>query len=243
MTNETTQEPIYQVAADTPSPSWTDISKESFDEYTSRRLWLTRTLYTSPPAPVAWSYCPECGCEELHHEEGEHKQCASCHQEWFSDIDYSDVVRGNLAKLKAEQPAPVSVAIGTLHRDCDERIVFESSGEIHIKDGMPVFAEQLAPVATEVVAHRIIYSDGEASSWMSGKPSELDVEDVADDVLRSIELAYAAPVAVVLPSHQEMHILISKAARQADLTPGANYFTAAEFAAIALLDKVKELNQ
>ena len=59
--------------------------------------------------PVAWSYCPECGCEELHHEEGEHKQCANCLQEWFSDIDYSEVVRGNLAKLKASQPAPVSV--------------------------------------------------------------------------------------------------------------------------------------
>ena len=62
--------------------------------------------------PVAWSYCPECGCEEMHHEEGEHKQCANCHQEWFSDIDYSEVVRGNLEKLKASQPAPVSVPDG-----------------------------------------------------------------------------------------------------------------------------------
>ncbi|UQI33044.1 hypothetical protein M3M50_10575 [Pseudomonas bijieensis] len=61
--------------------------------------------------PVVWSYCPECGCEELHHEEGEHKQCANCHQEWFSDIDYSKVVRGNLAKRKAEQPAPVAVVM------------------------------------------------------------------------------------------------------------------------------------
>jgi len=61
--------------------------------------------------PVAWRYCPECGSEELHHEEGEHKQCANCHQEWFSDIDYSEVVRGNLQKLKAEQPAPVAVVM------------------------------------------------------------------------------------------------------------------------------------
>ena len=57
----------------------------------------------------AWMYCPECGCEELHHEQGEHKQCANCHQEWFSDIDYSEVVRGNLEKLKSSPPAPVSV--------------------------------------------------------------------------------------------------------------------------------------
>lgn len=61
--------------------------------------------------PVAWSWCPECGCEELHHEEGAHKQCANCHQEWFSDIDYSEVVRGNLRKLKAGQPAPVAVVM------------------------------------------------------------------------------------------------------------------------------------
>lgn len=61
--------------------------------------------------PVAWSYCPECGCEELHHECGEHKQCKNCHQEWFRDIDYSEVVRGNLQKLKADQPAPVAVVM------------------------------------------------------------------------------------------------------------------------------------
>lgn len=72
---------------------------------------------------VAWSYCPECGCEELHHEVGEHKQCANCHQEWFSDIDYSDVVRGNLQKLKAEQPAPVAVVMPPAQ--CRQRIAAE----------------------------------------------------------------------------------------------------------------------
>jgi len=60
---------------------------------------------------VVWSYCPECGCEDLHHEQGEHKQCASCYQEWFSDIDYSEVVRGNLVKLKDSPPAPVAVVL------------------------------------------------------------------------------------------------------------------------------------
>lgn len=60
---------------------------------------------------VAWAYCPECGSEETHHEEGEHKQCADCHQEWFSDIDYTDVVRGHLKKLKVDQPAPVVVVL------------------------------------------------------------------------------------------------------------------------------------
>ncbi|MGX0957442.1 hypothetical protein AB7M18_003570 [Pseudomonas viridiflava] len=43
------------------------------------------------------------------------------------------------------------VVIGNLHRDCDERIVFESSGEIHIKDGMPVYgADSVAPLQAEI---------------------------------------------------------------------------------------------
>ena len=71
--------------------------------------------------PVAWSFCPECGCKELHHEEREHKQCKNCHQEWFSDIDYSETVRWNLQKLKAVRPAPVAVVMperkGSTHKD------------------------------------------------------------------------------------------------------------------------------
>lgn len=49
-----------------------------------------------------WTYCPECGSDEVRHQEGEHKQCARCHQEWFSDIDYTDVVRGHLATRPAQ---------------------------------------------------------------------------------------------------------------------------------------------
>ena len=47
---------------------------------------------------MVWTYCPECGCEEVRHADGNHKQCAKCHQEWFADIDYTDVVRGHLAE-------------------------------------------------------------------------------------------------------------------------------------------------
>lgn len=56
-------------------------------------------LAAAPQPPVGdaqWSYCPECGSDEIHHAEAEHKQCANCHQEWFSDIDYSDTVRHHL---------------------------------------------------------------------------------------------------------------------------------------------------
>lgn len=45
-----------------------------------------------------WKYCPECGSEQTHCEEGKHKECTICYQEWWSDCDYSDVVKINLAK-------------------------------------------------------------------------------------------------------------------------------------------------
>lgn len=48
------------------------------------------------------------------------------------------------ARAVVDEPLP----IGTLHRDCDERIVFESSGEIHIKDGMEVFSHPQRPERT-----------------------------------------------------------------------------------------------
>lgn len=50
---------------------------------------------------MTWQFCPECGCEEVRYEEGRHKQCARCGQEWFSDIDYLDVVARNLRRLSA----------------------------------------------------------------------------------------------------------------------------------------------
>lgn len=40
--------PIYQFAADSPSPCWFDVSKESHDEYTARSGWLTRIVYAAP---------------------------------------------------------------------------------------------------------------------------------------------------------------------------------------------------
>ena len=49
-----------------------------------------------PVVDKRWTYCPECGSTEIRHAEGDHKQCACCLQEWFADIDYTDVVRTNL---------------------------------------------------------------------------------------------------------------------------------------------------
>lgn len=57
---------------------------------------------------ASWQYCPECGCDKLHHQEGELKQCANCYQEYFDSVNYSEVVRHNLSKLftKAKEAKP-----------------------------------------------------------------------------------------------------------------------------------------
>lgn len=57
-----TSSPIYQFSVNASSQSWTDVSKEVFDEYASRGGWSTRIIYTSPPAPVSvpdgWKLVP-----------------------------------------------------------------------------------------------------------------------------------------------------------------------------------------
>lgn len=57
-----------------------------------------------------------------------------------------------------------------------------------------------APVVErQPVAHRLEFEDGQKTSWIDGAPTEIDIRDVEDGVLKGIDLAYAeqpAPVAV-----------------------------------------------
>ena len=75
-----------------------------------------------------WGYCPECGSEEIHYQEGRHKQCANCYQEYFSHIDYSKTVKENLhdlfAKANVNQPQPFTPQI-----DNDGWIEWRGGGE------------------------------------------------------------------------------------------------------------------
>ena len=50
-----TQEPIYQFSVNASSQSWTDVTKEVFEEYESRGGWSTRIVYAQK-APVAVVY-------------------------------------------------------------------------------------------------------------------------------------------------------------------------------------------
>lgn len=83
--------------------------------------------------PVAWAYCPECGSLDVRHEEGSHKQCATCFQEWFSDIDYSDVVQQNLNRLYTALPDIEALRLNDARyrylRNRDPKEVFGKSGK------------------------------------------------------------------------------------------------------------------
>lgn len=50
---------------------------------------------------IEWYYCPECGSLEST-PSGSIKGfcCSDCGQEWFSDIDYTGIVRYKLNRLK-----------------------------------------------------------------------------------------------------------------------------------------------
>ena len=68
-----------------------------FDALTTIRA--ARAQEQAEQEPMAWAYCPECGSFDVRYEEGSHKQCARCFQEWYSDVDYSGVVQQNLNRL------------------------------------------------------------------------------------------------------------------------------------------------
>lgn len=65
-----------------------------------------------PPSVLdGWHYCPECGSTEIRYQKDRYKQCEHCGQEWFSDIDYSDVVQKHLRQYRellatSTQPEP-----------------------------------------------------------------------------------------------------------------------------------------
>lgn len=70
---------------------------------------------------------------------------------------YGSTLGDRVRSILESQGEPAEpLTIGTLHRDCDERIVFKSAGEVHIKDGMQVYAEpqQAGPFTPDTVVCR-----------------------------------------------------------------------------------------
>ncbi|RBB97497.1 hypothetical protein C3E97_027665 [Pseudomonas sp. MWU12-2115] len=86
--------------------------------------------------------------------------------------------------------------------------------------------------------------------------TEDDAKDLAHDMdcelpahhsggkheIKALFTAPPAPVAVALPDQKILSLIVMKAARQTDLIAGANYHTAAELAAGALMYEITALN-
>lgn len=50
-------------------------------------------------------YCPECGSTEFeigHNASPNERECNSCGQSWWPDVDYSDAIRKNLAERQTK---------------------------------------------------------------------------------------------------------------------------------------------
>ena len=59
-------------------------------------------------------FCPECGSEEISKGDGKSLFCNNCHQEFFSDTDYSDAIAYNMRKMKrkiSEQEILIRIGI------------------------------------------------------------------------------------------------------------------------------------
>jgi hypothetical protein len=71
--------------------------------------------------PVAWKYCPECGCFEFVKTGFSRGSfCKNCGQEWFEDIDYSGVVAGNLNRLFSPTPPQANALVAAAYRKAAE---------------------------------------------------------------------------------------------------------------------------
>lgn len=46
--------------------------------------------------------CPECGCPEFKEAYDKERECISCHQSWYEDVDYRHVTAARLAILTSD---------------------------------------------------------------------------------------------------------------------------------------------
>jgi hypothetical protein len=136
-------------------------------------------------------YCPECGSDKGHDEPqaggGWHVQCGNCGQEYFTDIDYSDVVRANLRRMfDATPPAGAGEAAATV-------FVEGESGWI---DPAKRDAESLVEVTMQLHARASMYgTKAMHDAWLLNRaellrrlatPTPLPeaVREIADEIAR-----------------------------------------------------------
>lgn len=121
-----------------------------------------------------------------------------------------------------------------------------------LKEGFHrLYAEQPAPVAVDTLKEDLAHDTGYRNGVMHGY--KLATEGSEDDYQKCVSrltseinagrrYAKAARAAVVMPSVADMRGLVTKASREADLIPGANYYTAAELSAEYVVSEIARLN-
>ena len=113
----------------------------------------------------------------------------------------------------------------------------ERDGYVWVPFLVPAARTQVEPV---VWRYR---KSWEKDGWVTCKKHPTDYG--IDEDCYTIQALYAeqpAPVAVVMPERKAVAALVTMAARHADLIPGANYHTAAELAADAVIYEITRLN-
>lgn len=116
--------------------------------------------------------------------------------------------------------------------------LYQLAGEIERMAKTPLYArpaEQPAPISSTSDKYKAELYD---EVWMLAR--DMGFGNVTDALMKLKK--QPAPVAVVLPSTDDLRSIIRKAARDADLMPGANYYTAAELAAEDVISEVARLN-
>lgn len=115
---------------------WSELAAAAITAYLS----ALQATPTSGEQVVGWTFCPECGCEEIRYEEGRHKQCANCGQEWFSDLNYLDVTAKNLRRLFVAPPSPLPDQGDGPREAALEEAISESikTLDLIIEDGIPI---------------------------------------------------------------------------------------------------------
>lgn len=89
-----------------------------------------------PAQSAVWSYCPECGCAEWSSSRYAKGQiCDNCGQEWFSNVDYTDVILKHIGEWhsdRAASPLPQSTLSTDAQKVRDQALQFAN----HVINGV-----------------------------------------------------------------------------------------------------------
>lgn len=76
--------------------------------------------YQCDARPVVWGFCPECGSDEANEYPDMLRVCNDCGQDWYTDVDYTDVIRANARPQPAQQVSVPEETVENWRHDSEE---------------------------------------------------------------------------------------------------------------------------